>query len=243
MPGTMFGNAAVAGQLIASSTQSFTVPDAIFSFSACLIGPCGASNGPGQVGGTGGNLGYFNNYACMPADTISFIISTAETTLKLNGTTIMTIGAGAANYSSIASGATFYDGGAGGTGADACGGGGAAGYSGNGGHGADVGAAGTGGAGGGGGKSNGVNGVFGGSGGNTGIKGIGASGALGADGTSGNAQNGGIGSPSSGHEYGGGPGTGRNSDGSALISQGAGASAARIIYGDTRSYPSNAADV
>lgn len=225
-------------------TYNWVVPAGVTSVSAVCIG--GGSGGRFTM--NGGGLGWKNNIPVTPGSTIQVIVgaggNSASTAGKASsfGTLSATGGNNVESGNPGAAGGTFANADGGGSGgiAGTNGGGGAAGYSGNGGNGwgfgYGIGSDGAGGGGGGGGITSGINACGG--GGGVGLYGVGANGSgggsLGGGGGSGGSDANGI----NGGLYGGGGGYVAGSPG-AMGTGGGGA--VRIIWGENRSFPFNAA--
>lgn len=223
----------VPGEQIFTTPGTFTVPAGVFAVSVVCIGSGGQGlvnyepEGGGSAGAGGGN-GWRNNIAVVPGQTINVTaggLSTSSFGIHVSA------GAGAGGGGIGGQPVGHEGGGAGGNGGGgppgtSAGGGGAGGYLGNGGNGnggspAVGSGAGAGGAGAGGFASGGL-------GGGVGLFGHGPDGVP-------TGTNGGPGSNGSGNLYGGGAGGG----GSTASLNGAGA--VRVIWGDNRSFPYNAA--
>ena len=244
---------APVGEQVFTATSTFTVPAGVTSVSAVCVGQGGVMDNNNGYGGGGGGLSYKNNITVTPGQTIAITVN--STTSSFGGT--FSASAGSGNTPGTGSGGDAnYTGGAGGggtlyvsggfAGGSGGGSGGAAGYAGAGGAGAtatnhayEAGSAGTGGGGGGGGAACGGH-YIGGGGGGVGLFGIGSSGT------------GGAGSPDTfNYGYGGGAGSngvaGYNGSASGYGGtyggggNGGSAGAVRIIWGQGRSFPSNAA--
>ena len=272
--GTPVTTAAPGGVLFEDTgVHSWTVPANVYTVSVVCIGPGGGrySTSPTSAGGGGGGLGWANDIAVTPGETIQVQVGAApspnvggygtDSYFKDTSTCVGYSGQNASSKDDLGVGGTYVGdgGGNGGNGGSGrfSGGGGAGGYSGAGGVGAGsttstdqrIGGDGSGGAGGGGG------GYFAGSGGGVGIYGEGASGTGGngtinADGDSGG--NGGSGGSDGVHytntpsstasKYGGAAGY---AVGSLWQSNAAGQGAdggVRVIWGTGRSFPSTNVD-
>ena len=255
-----------------TGTHSWTVPADVYSVSVVCIGPGGGrySSGNQSSGGGGGGLGWANDIAVTPGETIQVRVGSApspdvggygsDSYFKDTSTCVGYSGRNAISNSTSGVGGTYVgdgggNGGNGGTGRYS-GGGGAGGYSGAGGVGAStaasgdarIGGNGSGGAGGGGG------GWFAGSGGGVGIYGEGVSGT-GGNGAANDGNSGGHGGS------GGGDGGSYNDTTSSTASKYGGASGyqigslwqsnaegqgadggVRVIWGTGRSFPSTSVD-
>mgnify|MGYP001024991733 FL=1 len=257
-----------------TGVHSWTVPANVYSVSVVCIGPGGGRYQPAtssiRSSGGGGGLGWANDIAVTPGETIQVQVGAAPTTnvggygtnsyFKDTSTCVGYSGQNASSETTPGVGGTYVgdgggNGGNGGAGRFS-GGGGAGGYSGAGGVGAKgnlssdprIGGSGSGGAGGGGG------GWLAGSGGGVGIYGEGASGT-GGDGSSNNGNSGGHGGSGGGDggsytnttsstasKYGGAAGY---AVGSLWQSNTAGQGAdgaVRVVWGTGRSFPSTNVD-
>ena len=255
--------APVTGQQAYTSAGSYTwvAPTGVTKVSVVAVG--GGGGGSGSYPGSGGGLGYKNNYTVTPGGSYTVVVGSGGAYNGCGGsnsyfvsTCVVKGGGGPSNYPGTVSGGTYTGDGGGNGGASRCsggsGGGGAAGYSGTGGRGAagsvnNPGCSGAGGGGGGGAQYSSSPPKGGAGGGGVGLLGQGSNGSgnsgAGGSGGSGGAQ----GSSGSGYviccvptlfagnggAYGGGAG-GYNGTGGV----GAGG-AVRIIWpGNTRSFPS-----
>lgn len=253
-----------------TGVHSWTVPANVYTVSVVCIGPGGGrySTANASAGGGGGGLGWANDIAVTPGETIQVQVGNSaninsggygtDSYFKDTSTCVGYSGQNASSKDDPGSGGT-YVGDGGGNGGDGgsgrySGGGGAGGYSGAGGVGASVttsgdprtGGNGSGGAGGGG------AGYFAGSGGGVGIYGEGASGTGGTSAGGGGAGHGGSGGSDGVHytntpsstasKYGGASGYAAGS----LWQSNAAAQGAdggvRVIWGSGRSFPSTNVD-
>jgi len=269
--GEQVTTAAPGGVLFENAgTHSWTVPANVYTVSVVCIGPGGGrySTANASAGGGGGGLGWANDIAVTPGETIQVQVGAAPTPnvggygtdsyFKDTSTCVGYSGQNASSKDDTGSGGTYVGdgGGNGGDGGEGrySGGGGAGGYSGAGGVGASVttsadprtGGNGSGGAGGGG------AGYFAGSGGGVGIYGEGASGTGGTSTVDDGAGHGGSGGSDGVHytntpsstasKYGGASGY---ANGSLWQSNTAGQGAdggVRVIWGTGRSFPSTNVD-
>lgn len=245
-------------------TYSFVVPNGHYSIVGLCIGGSGGGYGGSSHGaGGGGGLRYNNAISVTPGETLTVVVGSG------GGYALPNASGGQGTQSSIKRGSTLLlyadpglsgrymqgyggggsaiggtvgggDGGTGGSNSGTYGvggGGGAGGYAGNGGNGGGAGGSGAAGSGGGGGGGGGGNSYEAGNGGGVGLLGQGSNGTAGTGGTIGG--HGGAGSGGSGMSYGGG---GRGGFNSSYAGDGTGG-AVRILWGGSRSYPSNAGNV
>lgn len=241
-----------AGQIVfeGETNELWTVPAGVESICAVSVGWGGSSlSFSNESGGGGGALSYSNDIAVTPGEQLQVVIADGELSRILRGATILLsadygrnggdFGGGAGGQAVNGVGQVKYSGGDGDHhfNFDNGGGGGAAGYAGDGGKGAGDDTSwepGTGGA-----AAGGLNNA--GSGGGVGLKGVGPSGTDHGEGGSGGTD--GVSFPPGagrewGGRYGGGSGGERNTSGPS-----GGIGGIRIIWGEGRSYPNNAADV
>lgn len=227
-----------------------------------------ASHSYHMNGGAGGGLGWKNNIPVTPGQTYTVVVGAAGsvgqysasstaggTSYFINTSTVSATGGqpGRYNTTSIAGGTYTGDGGgnggnsgqSGSSGSGSTGGGGAGGYTGNGGRGGSRGQSagnGAGGAGGGGGWSTSRYKGFG--GGGVGLYGLTTNGTAGAANTqAGGGSGGGAGSSvQHGGAYGGGGGGSSSSYSGTYTGGNGGTGAVRIVWGDTREFPSTNVD-
>ena len=216
-------------------------------------------------GGAGGGLGWKNTITVVPGQTYTVVVGAAGsagiysagstiggTSYFINTGTVSATGGSPGRYNTASIPGGTYTGDGGGIGGDSgstagssgpCGGGGAAGYAGNGGRGghrSQTALSGTGGAGGGGGWSTSVYKSFG--GGGVGLYGQASNGTAGAANTQAGGGSGGGTSSSAQHGGAYGGGGGGNSSVYSGTGGNGGAGAVRIVWGDTREFPSTSVD-
>jgi hypothetical protein len=225
-------------------TYTWVCPASVYS--VCIV--CVGAGGTAGYGSGGGALGYINNRATTPGSSYTIRVGPGPnsgnrtqgdtytnigTQLKANGGAAVSSGTGAPGSPS------GHQGGGTGGGPGVSGGGGAAGYSGTGGYGGNgAGSNGGTGAGGGGGGGGSNSGYQGGGGGGVGLYGQGSNGGGGNTGGSGGG--GGSGGTSGGSANGGAGGLYGGAAGGTGGTRQGGRGAIRIIWGPSRSFPSNA---
>ena len=259
-PSTCVGTTSGSALFTTPGTYSWVAPPGVSKVSIVAVGAGGKSNSnySGLRSGSGGGLGYKNNYSVTPGNSYTIVVGATGVTAGDSyfcSTSVVKGGGGAYSSSSPTAGGTHTGdgGGNGGYAGNGYSGGGAGGYSGNGGNGTTCGTGGSGSGGGGGGGGgtvySGTCCQYGGAGGGVGLFGQGCNGAGGTStstlarggfGGSGgsNGSNSNPSTPPSGGAYGGGGGSQANNTASNCGSGGA----VRIIWpGSTRSFPSTCA--